>query len=374
MSLGNPHREGWSPNITALTMTTPTNGPLTRTVLTHEVLNMTTGMEGVQVISLSLGYVMGQALHAAAELGVADALTHGPRTVAEIAAETGTHEPSMRRLLRTLASGGVFTETDPDRFGLTPLSETLRRGTAGSVRDAVIWVGEPMHYATCGDLTATVKAGTPAFDRLFHRPYFDALAADPDAARVWDRGMACFSSMENAPIAHAYDFPTGTRVVDIGGGQGGFLAEVLSTDPTLCGVLFDLDDVVNNPRELEDAGLLDRCKLVSGNFFESLPSGGDLYVFKRVMHDWDDNTCIKLLQLCRDVIPADGRLLIVDAVIPPGNDPHPAKIVDIVMMGVLGGRERTEAEFSQLLYTAGFTLNRTIPTHSMLAIVEALPA
>ncbi len=331
------------------------------------------GMEGVQVVSLSLGYVMGQALHAAAKLGIADVVAAGPRHVDYIAAETGAHAPSLRRLLRTLSSGGIFTETEPGTFALTPLGQTLRSDVPDSVRAAVIWVSEPMHYGTCGDLATTVRTGEPAFERLFGQPYFDHLAADPDAARVWDEGMACFSGMENAPIAQAYVFPTGAHIVDVGGGQGGFLAEVLKTDLSLRGVLFDLPEVVEKPRVLHDAGLLDRCELAGGNFFESLPSGGDVYAFKRVLHDWDDATCVKLLRLCRDVIPADGRLLVVDAVIPPGNEPHPAKIVDMVMMGVLTGRERTEEEFAALLTAAGFALSRVIPTYSMLAIVEGLP-
>ena len=331
------------------------------------------GMEGVQVVSLSLGYVMGQALHAAAKLGIADAVAAGPRHVDDIAADTVTHAPSLHRLLRTLSSGGIFIETEPGQFALTPLGQTLRSDVPDSVRAAVIWVSEPMHYGTCGDLATTVRTGEPAFDRLFGDAYFDHLAANPDAARVWDEGMACFSGMEDAPIAQAYQFPSGARVVDVGGGQGGFLAEVLKTDPSLRGVLFDLPEVVEKPRVLHGAGLLDRCELVGGNFFESLPPGADRYVFKRVLHDWDDETCVRLLKLCRDVIPADGRLLVVDAVIPPGNDPHPAKIVDMVMMGVLTGRERTEDELAALFTASGFTLNRVLPTHSMLAIAEGLP-
>lgn len=189
-----------------------------------------TGMEGVQVVSLSLGYVMGQALHAAATLGVADTLAGGPRPVEEIAAATGTHAPTLKRLLRTLASGGILTEDETGRFALTTLGETLRRDVPGSVRAAVIWVSEPMHYGTCGDLAETVKTGEPAFDRLFGRPYFEYLAADLEADRVWDEGMACFSGMENGPIAAAYPWPGGACVVDVGGGQGGFLAAVLQTD------------------------------------------------------------------------------------------------------------------------------------------------
>jgi O-methyltransferase domain/Dimerisation domain len=332
------------------------------------------GIEGVQVVSLSLGYVMGQALHAAAELEVADALADGARSVDEIAATTGTHGPSMRRLLRTLASGGIVVEDGSGRFALTTLGETLRRDVPGSVRSAVIWVSQPMHYGTCGDLARTVMTGEPAFDRMFGRPYFEHLATDAEAARVWDEGMACFSAMEDAPIAGAYAFPSGACIVDIGGGQGGFLAEALKTDPTLRGVLFDLPEVVQTPRLLEQAGVLERCELAGGSFFEELPPGGDLYVFKRVLHDWDDATCVDLLTRCRKVIPADGRLLVIDAVIPPGNDPHPAKIVDMVMMGVLTGRERTEPELSEIFAAAGFALTRVIPTHSMLAIAEGVPA
>lgn len=331
------------------------------------------GMEGVQVVSLSLGYVMGQALHAAAKLGIADALADGPRTVEELADTTGTHGPSLHRLLRTLASGGIFAQDTSGRFASTTLGETLRSDTPDSVRAAVIWVSEAMHYGACGDLPQTVQTGQPAFDRLFGRPYFDHLAADPDAGRVWDEGMACFSGMENGPIAQAYTFPTGALVVDVGGGQGGFLAEVLRVDPSLRGVLFDRPEVVQTPRFLTEAGLLDRCELVGGDFFSSLPGGGGAYVFKRVMHDWDDATCVGLLRRCREVIAPDGRLVVVDAVIPPGNDPHPAKIVDMVMMGILAGRERTEEEFAALFSAAGFALTKVVPTHSMLAVVEGVP-
>lgn len=331
------------------------------------------GMESVQVLSLSLGYVMGQAIHAVAKLGIADALADGPRTVDDVAAATETHAPSLARLMRTLAAGGIVTEVHPGTFALTTLGETLRSDVPGSVRDAVIWVSEPMHYGTCGDLPTTVKTGQPAFDRLFGCPYFDHLAADPEAAAVWDSGMACFSDMENRPIALAYDFPSGARVVDVGGGQGGFLAEVLAADPTLSGVLFDRPDVVRQPRLLQRADVGGRYETAGGDFFEELPAGGDVYVYKRVLHDWDDDICVQLLSRCRDVIATNGRVLVIDAVIPDGNDPHPAKIVDLIMMGILGGRERSEREFTDLFAKSGLALMRVIPTQSMLSIVEAVP-
>lgn len=332
-----------------------------------------TGMEGVQVLSLSLGYVMGQALHAAAKLNIPDAMADGPRTIDDIAAWTGTHAPSLRRLLRTLASGGIVTELDTGEFALTTLGHTLRSGIDGSVRDAVIWVSEPMHYGSCGDLAYTVKTGAPAFDSRVGAAYFDHLAANPQAGRVWDAGMACFSSMEDAPIAGAYAFPTGAHVIDIGGGHGGFLGEVLRANPTARGLLFDRAAVVAHPQRLAVPELAGRYDVAAGDFFDAVPSGGDVYVYKRILHDWDDERCVTVLRRCRDAVGTGSRLLVIDAVIPPGNDPHPAKIVDMVMMSILPGRERTEREFAQLFAAAGFHLTRVIPTHSMLAIVEGKP-
>ena len=325
------------------------------------------------VIGMALGYVAAQALHVAATLGIADRVAAGPRHIDDLAAATGAHGPSLYRVLRTLCSVGVFAEDAQGRFTQTPRSATLRADAPGSIRAAVIWVTAPMHYRSSGDTVQTVMTGRPAFDDVFGRPYFDYLAADPEAGRVWDEGMACFSGMENAPIARAYAFPTGAQIVDVAGGQGGFLAAVLTANPTTRGVLYDLPAVVANPQQIIAAGVRERCEPVGGDFFEFLPPGGDIYVFKRVLHDWDDHTCIALLGRCRGVMPESSRVLIIDAVIPPGNHPHPAKIVDGVMLNILGGRERTEQEFRDLLAAAGFRLTRVIPTHSMLSIVEGVP-
>lgn len=335
----------------------------------------TTGVqERIAVAGMALGYVVGQALNAAAHLGIAELLAAGPRHIDDLAAATGAHGPSLYRVLRTLAGVGVFAEEGEHRFAQTPLSETLRADVPGSIRDAVVWINEPMHYRSCGGTLQSVMTGRPAFDDVFGVSYFDYLAANPEAARVWDAGMACFSGLENAAIAHAYAFAAGAQIVDVGGGQGGFLAEVLATDPSLRGVLYDLPAVVANPRSLAEAGLRDRCEMVGGDFFEFLPPGADVYIFKRVLHDWDDATCIDLLRRCRQTLPATGRVLVVDAVVPPGNDPHPAKIVDLIMLTALSGRERTEEEFRSLFAAADLRLTRVVPTHSMLAIVEGGPA
>jgi O-methyltransferase domain/Dimerisation domain len=348
-------------------------GPTISSPTTERKVMVMTGMEGVQVLSISLGYVMGQAMHAAATLRIPDAMATGPASPAEISAATGTHPPSLERLLRTLASGGIVTRTDDGRYQLTTMGETLRSDVPGSVRDAVLWVSAPMHYGSCGDLAHAVKTGQPAFDGIFGSTYFDHLARDAESSRVWDAGMANFSSMEDHPIAHACTVPDRACVVDIGGGQGGFLAEILTANPSVRGVLFDRAHVVSRPQRLVDARLEGRYETMAGDFFDAVPAGGDVYVYKRVLHDWDDDQCIAMLRNCRAVIPPTGRLLVIDAVIPPGDDPHPAKIVDLVMMGILPGRERTADEFARLLDQAAFEMTGVVATHSMLAVVEARP-
>jgi hypothetical protein len=331
-------------------------------------------MERVEVVNLASGYVVAQALHAAAKLGIADLLASGPRDIEELAAATRAHGPSLYRLLRTLSSAGVFVEDEQCRFALTALGETLRADVPGSVRAAVIWIGDPIHYRSCGGVLTSVLTGRPAFDGVFGMPCFDYLSAYPEVGRIFNEGMACFAEMENEPIARSYEFPALARVVDVGGGQGGFLVEVLKANPSVRGVLYDLPEVVKSPQLLEAAGVIDRYEAVGGDFFESLPPGADVYVFKRVLHDWDDNTCVSLLRRCHRVMPAGGRVLVVDAVLRPGNDAHPAKIVDLIMLAALTGRERTEPEFRALFAAAGLRLTRVLPTPSPLSIVEGMPA
>ncbi len=335
--------------------------------------SMAGNMERVQVVSMALSFVMAQALHAAATLGIADLLAEGPRHIDELAVATGAHDLSLYRLLRVLCGAGVFVEHDHRRFAQTALSEALRTDVSGSIRAAVIWIGDPPYYQSCGQVLTSVMTGGPAFDSIFGTPYFDYLTAHAESGRIFDAGMACFSDMENVPIARSYEFPPSTRVVDVGGGRGGFLAAILQANPSVRGVLYDLPEVVKDRRLLEAAGVIDRCALVGGNFFRSLPPGADLYIFKRVLHDWDDETCVSLLRQCRQVLPRTGRVLVIDAVIPPGNDPHPAKIVDVIMLTALTGRERTEPEFRALFDAAGLRLTRVLPTPSTLSIVEGVP-
>jgi O-methyltransferase domain len=271
--------------------------------------------------------------------------------------------------MRMLASYGVFAEASDDRFELTSLGGLLRtdafRDLARLFSDAD-WNGY-------GALLHNIKTGEPAFKHVNGVGFFDYLSTHPDAQLRFDRGMANGAAAENPIIASAYDFSNYKRIVDVGGGRGGFLAEILKAHPAPRGVLYDRPEVVAHPDYLTKTGVADRCDIVEGNFFQSVPAGGDLYVLKRVMHDWPDDICQGILRLCRDSVAKGGRIIVIDAVVPRGNQPHPSKTSDLLMMVLLDGRERTEAEFRDLFSRSGLKLTRIVPTPSSLSILEAEP-
>jgi len=324
------------------------------------------------MISIAFGSLPAQAVAVAAQLGVVDHLAGGPRTAAELARATGTHAPSLYRLLRALATLEVLAEDDEGRFSSTPLGDTLRSDAPGSVRAAVIMAGDPTFTRACGEMAHSVRTGAPAFDHVFGAPFFDYLSTHSEAGVVFNQGMANFSAVENPAIAAAYEFPPGARVVDVGGGHGGFLAEVLKAHPGVRGVLYDLPEVVRDATYLTP--LADRCEVLAGDFFSAVPSGADVYVVKRILHDWADDVCIRILKTLRRAMAAGGRVLAIDAVIAPAGQPDMNKVSDLVIMVVAPGRERTEEEFARLYAAAGFRLTRVIPTASALSIVEAVPA
>jgi hypothetical protein len=215
--------------------------------------------------------------------------------------------------------------------------------------------------------------GEPGFTAVHGMGFFDYLAQHPQAGVWFDRGLANFATTENTAIVNCYDFGQCHRVVDVGGGQGGFLAEVLKAFPSVTGILYDRPQVIQEPAYLTAAGFLNRCEVVGGDFFQSVPGGGDVYVLKRILHDWGDERSIQILRRCREAMGDDARLVVVDAVVPPGNDPHPSKIMDMLMMVLVEGRERTEQEFGELFQQAGLRLTKVIPTASVLSIAEGVP-
>jgi hypothetical protein len=318
-------------------------------------------------MSVRSAWLVSRALHVAAELGVADALSDGPKTADQLAEATGAHPQSLYRLLRLLAAHGVFEGDAAGRFNLTSVGALLR---TDALRDAARINGDAIWNAY-GALLHSIKTGEAAFQRVHGVGFFDYLSSNREANTSFNHGMAKVSTTENSAIAKAYDFVGFRRVVDVGGGQGGLIAEILKAYPATRGVLFDLPQVVASPHYLKEAGVQDRCEIVAGSFFETMPRGGDAYVLKRVIHDWNDEICQTVLRKCRDAVADGGRIIVVEAVVPAGNEPHPSKASDLLMLVLGGGQERTEKEFRQLFESSGLKLNRIIPTSSIMSIVEA---
>jgi hypothetical protein len=319
------------------------------------------------------GAFISQAISVAAKLGIADLLAEKPKQVSELAAGTKMHERSLYRLLRCLASVGVFNETDPNVFGLTPLAELLRADVPNSMRDVTIFMGEPWHWRIYGELLYSVETGKPAWARVHGAEAFDYLGQNPEEAEIFNRAMTNLSLLAIPAITEAYDFSGIETLADIAGGHGLLLAGVLKANPQLKGLLFDQSSVIDGATALlEKEGVTERVELVRGSFFESVPAGADAYMMKHIIHDWDDERSLTILKNIHRVIPASGKVLIVEMVITPGNEPQFGKIQDMEMLVSPGGIERTESEYRELLQQAGFKLTRVIRTRSPLSIVEAV--
>ncbi len=327
------------------------------------------------MLQMIVGRWVSQAIAIAAELGIADVLHDGPLAPAAIAAKIGAHADSLHRLLRALASVGIFAEDSDGRFYQTPLSEPLRAGIPGSIRGFARYAGSRAALLAWADLTTSIRTGEPAFRRVFGKNLFEYFQTAPAEAAAFDEAMHGISSTEIPAVLAAYDFGDCGTIVDIGGGDGTLLAAILTKHASVRGVVYDLDHVVARTRErLAGTPLEKRIAVAAGSFFESVPSGGDTYLMKHILHDWSDEQCVQILRHCRRAVPAAGRLLIVDAVIAPGNDPGFEKLLDIEMIAVTeGGRERTEQQFAALFAASGFRLQRVVATAGPPRVVEARP-
>lgn len=322
-----------------------------------------------QMGRLLTGYWLTQAVYVAAKLGIADLLTSGPRSAADLALATRVHAPSLYRLLRALASVGVFVEQDGQRFALTPLAECLR-DAPGSQRSLALMVGEEQ-YRAWGELLHCVTTGQTAFDKQYGMPLFDFLAQHPDKAKVFDEAMVGVHGRETAAMLDAYDFSDLGLLVDIGGGNGSLLTGVLQRHPKLRGILYDLPGVAERAKaNIAAAGLSERCQVVGGSFFESVPSGADAYLLRHIIHDWDEQKCLQILGCVHRAIGPQGKLLLVEGVVPPGNGPSFTKLLDLAMLVVPGGKERTAGEYEALFATGGFSLTRIVPTKAEVSVIE----
>jgi O-methyltransferase domain len=316
---------------------------------------------------------LSRAVCTVAELGIADHIEAGsPQAVESLAAATGTHERSLYRILRFLASHEIFQEKGQRQFDHTPLSQCLRSDAEGSFRP----VGQMFYriHPLWDGLQHSAMTGEPGFNKVFGQPLFDYLGTHPELAPIFDAAMPAIHGHETAAMLEAYDFSAVDFLADIGGGNGSLMGAVLQRYPKLRGFLFELGHVVGRAREsLKAYGVEGRCSVIEGNFFESVPSGADTYLFRHIIHDWTDEQSVQILKNCRKVIPKNGRLLIVEAVVPPGNGPSLAKDFDMVMLLLPGGIERTEEEYRLLFKQAGFQLSSITPTTSLISVIEGRP-
>ena len=343
-------------------MSAPMNQPLNQPPVPEQILQIITN------------FWSSRAVYVFAKLGIPDLLTSGPKTTAELAAATKMHAPSLYRLLRALASTGFVSANADGRFAQTPLSEILVTDAPGSLRWFTISELGQEHYPAWGNLMHSVKTGEIAFDNFFGADIWKYFEQNPEDAAVFNNSMSGVTAATNEEILAVYDFSAFGTVVDIGGGHGGLITLILQANPKLKGILLDAPPVIEGARpKLEAAGLADRCETVAGDFFKSVPAGGDIYLMKWIIHDWNDERAITILKNIRNQMPRNGKVIILDCVVPENNDPDFSKFFDLNMLVMTGGKERTEKEFTQLLGAAGFKLLRVIPTKVPTSIVEAEP-
>jgi hypothetical protein len=327
------------------------------------------------LLHMAAGAYVGQAISVAAKLGIADHLEDGPKSPAALAEAVDAHAGSVHRLLRVLASVGVFAEQADGRFALTPLAAGLRTNAPGTLGAFAVMLGEDWHLRAVGDLYHSVRTGEPAFAHVFGTTLYSYLGQHPEASAVFDAAITSRAHQENAAVTAAYDWSDGA-IVDVGGGQGALLAAILAQRPNANGILFELPRVAEGARTfIEAAGLTDRCQCVAGNAFEQVPAGGDLYLLRRVLHGQDDNHSVTILRNCRAAMGRRSRMLVIEHVLEPGNAPSWGKMLDLQMLILgAGGRERSEAEFRHLLASAGLNLERIVPTETVTSLIEASPA
>ena len=330
-------------------------------------------VETEKLTQILWGAALSRAICTIAELGIADQIEAGsPQSVESLAGATGTHERSLYRILRFLDSHGIFQEKGNRQFDHTPLSHCLRSDAEGSFRPAAQMVHRV--YPAWDGLHHAAISGESGFNKVFGQPLFDYLGTHPDLAPIFDAGMTAIHGHETTAMLEAYDFSAIHLLADIGGGNGSLIGAVLQRYPKLKGLLFELGHVVGRARESLGAyGVDNRCSVLEGNFFESVPSGADTYLFRHIIHDWTDEQSVQILNNCRKVIPNNGKLLIIEAVVPTGNEPSLAKDFDMVMLALPGGIERTEEEYRFLLEQAGFQLSSITPTASVISVVEGKP-
>jgi hypothetical protein len=326
-----------------------------------------------QLMQFATGYMVSAALYAVTQLGIPDLLKHGPKSVHELAGACAANEDAVYRALRALASVGVLTESSPRTFALTTVGDFLRSDREDSARDMVLWLANKFHYQTYPEMLHSLKTGETVVEKVFGESCFGYFEKDKEVGDVFNAAMTTFSKMLTPAVLDAYDFSwlNGKTLVDVGGGHGYLLTTILKKYPEVRGVVFDLDHVVAGaPPNIATAGLAARCHAAAGDFFADVPPG-DAYMMKNIIHDWSDEKALSILRNCHRAGKANAKVILIEAVITPGDEPHFAKWLDLEMLLLPGGRERTEEEFAQLFERAGFKLTRVVPTKSPVCVLEA---
>jgi hypothetical protein len=326
-----------------------------------------------RMMQLTTGMVFTAALQPIARLKIADMLSDGPLPVAQLAAETATNEDALYRVLRLLASVGVFTELPGKVFAITPMSQLMRSGVSGSIRDLIVWISNPFHFEVHAELGHSLKTGHPAVEKVYGQTAFEAIFSRPEVASDFNLAMTCFSRRIAPALLEAYDFPAISTLMDVAGGHGAVLCEILARYPKMKGILFDIRSVIEEATGHICALKMDqRCQTIKGDFFDAIPAGADAYYMQHILHDWKDDRCLKILANCRRALEGreNGRLLIVDSVVPETSDPHPSKWLDIEMLLMPGGRERTRPEWEALFTKAGFEIARIVPLKAAESLIE----
>nr|WP_231976659.1 acetylserotonin O-methyltransferase [Mycobacterium sp. E740] len=343
-----------------------------RAALQH--LHRATVPGSVAILEMATGAWTTQTMYAAAKLGVADQLANGPARAADVAERVGADPDALYRLMRALASKGLLDHRRDDTFSLTRAGQAMRSDVPDSMRDMVLFIGHKARWEDWGELLHSVQTGEPAAVKLRGMPYFEYLETDPELAQVFNNAMTATSGMTNEIALSQYDFTNFRLIVDVGGGHGLLLSTILKYAPQARGVVYDLPSVVSGAETtLKAAGVADRCTAQGGSFLESVPSGGDAYVMKNIIHDWDDESALTILRNIRTAIAPDGKLLLFEMVLPERATSFVGFQLDLEMLVTVGGKERTRADYAELLRRAGFRLDSVTDTVTPISIVEASP-
>jgi hypothetical protein len=313
-------------------------------------------------------------LSGVARLGIADHMSATPMAVEEIAAKTTAHAPSLYRVMRMLASMGVFKEAPGKRFALTPAGALLKSDAPGTMRYFAMMFGDEWTTRAYEHFTDCLRTGQDGVSKAYGQHVFDVLAERPEQLATFQAAMTSSSSMAGKAITSAYDFNDIARLADVGGGHGALLASILRRYPQMQGILFDRAEIVDGVSQDQFAGCEGRITIEAGSFFERVPDGCDAYILKHIIHDWSDEHCRTILKLIRDKLPTDGRVLVCEMVVADDPGPTPAKILDIEMLVMtVGGKERTKVEFAELFASCGLRLSRIVPTERPICVIEAVP-